>query len=123
MPYDTAGPIFPMPAPPGTAAGRRKNQRCRPVGSLIYWPLPILFAALQLADVVTTNYALAIPGVWEANPLMALLQAKLGAAWWLPKLAVAGFVCLMTPLLRRQWRIIVVVSYYAVAVSINLAHL
>lgn len=85
--------------------------------------LLILFAALQVADVITTNFALAVPGVWEANPLMALMQARLGSAWWLPKLAVVGFVCFATPLLRRRWPMILVVSYYMMIVSINLAHL
>jgi Domain of unknown function (DUF5658) len=88
-----------------------------------YWQLLVLFAVFQIADVVTTNYALAMPGVWEANPLMALLQDRLGAAWWLPKVAVVGFVCVATPLLRRRWPMIFVVSYYAVLVSINIAQL
>jgi hypothetical protein len=81
-----------------------------------------MFTALQIADVVTTNCA-SVPRVWEANPLMALMQARLGAAWWLPKVAVVGFVCLATPLLPRRWPMIVVVSYYAMIISINIAHL
>ncbi len=101
----------------------RKGQRYRLPGTRIYWLLLILFAALQIADIVTTNYALTIPGVWEANPLIGLLQARLGAAWWLPKVAVVGFVCFATPLARRRWPMIFVVSYYATIVSINLAQL
>jgi Domain of unknown function (DUF5658) len=87
------------------------------------WLLPVLFIGLQVADVVSTNYALAIPGIWEANPLMALAQAKLGAIWWLPKLAVAGLVCAATPMLRRPWPMLAVVAYYVMVVSINIAQL
>jgi hypothetical protein len=59
--------------------------------SRAYWVL-IMFVTLQIADIASTNYALAIPGVWEANPLMAFAQAELGTVWWLPKLAAAGVV-------------------------------
>ena len=86
-----------------------------------YWQLLLIFAGLQIADVVTTNYALAMPGVWEANPLMALLQDRLGSAWWLPKIAVVGFVCLATPFFRQRWPMIILVAYYAVIVSINIS--
>jgi hypothetical protein len=58
-----------------------------------YWVFLALFVALQIADILTTNSALKIPGVWELNPLMALSQTKLGAAWWLPKLAVVAYLC------------------------------
>jgi hypothetical protein len=51
------------------------------------------------------------------------VQASLGAAWWLPRVVVVGFVCLATPLLRRRWPMILVVSYYAMIVCINIAHL
>jgi uncharacterized protein DUF5658 len=85
--------------------------------------LPTLFLALQIADIVTTNYALAVPGIWEANPLMAFLQSKLGAAWWVPKLVVVGFICLATPLSRQRWPMIFVISYYSVVVCGNIAQL
>jgi hypothetical protein len=85
--------------------------------------LPILFAALQIADVVTTNYALAMPGVWEVNPLMALVQTQLGTVWWLPKMAVVGFVCFAPPITRRRWPLILIISYYTMIVSINLTQL
>jgi hypothetical protein len=119
--YETIHDADPGPRSSGagidaTAGQLQQHQR-------VYWLLLILFAALQIADIVTTNYALATPGVWEANPLMALLQARLGAAWWLPKLGVAGCVCLATPLLQRRWPMILTVSYYTVIVSINLVQL
>jgi hypothetical protein len=55
--------------------------------------------------------------------LVALLQDRLGAVWWLPKAAVVGVVCLKTPLVRRRWPMIIVVSYYTVIVSLNVAQL
>ena len=79
-----------------------------------------LFAALQLADIVTTNIGLAVPGNWEANPLMAFSQAHLGALWWLPKAAGVLFVCLAARLLRRRWIIMFGVCFCAVVVSGNL---
>ena len=33
-------------------------------------------SARQIADIISTNRALTIPGIWEANPLMASFQAK-----------------------------------------------
>ena len=89
----------------------------------IYWLLLVIFAVLQIADVVTTNYALVMPGVWEANPLMALMQTQLGPVWWLPKVAVVVFVCFATPVARRRWPLVLMISYYAVIVSINLTQL
>ena len=85
--------------------------------------LLILFVELQFADILSTNHALARPGVWEANPLMALSQAKLGAAWWLPKIAAMALVAAVAPRSRRQWPIVAMVSVTCVAVLINLAHL
>ena len=99
--------------------GRRRYPPAPPVCRLLL----LLFALLQVADVVTTNYALAVPGVWEANPLMALMQSRFGAAWWLPKVAAVGFICLATPLLRRRWPLLLVVAYYSLVVSINITHL
>jgi hypothetical protein len=104
------------------AASSGKQQQGWPA-SRVFWKLMILFAALQIADVVTTNYALAMPGVWEANPLMALLQTRLGAAWWLPKVAVVGAACLAKPLVLRRWPMAIVLSYYGVIVSINVVQL
>ncbi len=83
--------------------------------------LLMLFIELQFADITSTNSALAVPGVWEANPLMALSQAKLGAAWWLPKAAAVLFISLAAPLLRRSWPLILAVSYYLVIVLGNFA--
>ena len=81
-----------------------------------------LFVMLQLADIVTTNHALTIPGVWEHNPLMAMLQAKLGASWWVPKLAVVAYLCLAATFMRRRWPIIFAVSVSGLAVLGNISH-
>jgi hypothetical protein len=85
--------------------------------------LLFLFLAPQIADIVTTNYALAVPGIGEADPLMAFSQAKLGAAWWLPRLVVVRFICLATPLSRKRWPTIFVISYHSVIVCGNIAQL
>ena len=86
-----------------------------------HWPLLILFVGLQIADVVTTDYALAVPGNWEANPIMGLSQAHLGPAWWLPKVAAVGVAAVVAPQTPRPWLIVFAVSYYAIIVSGNLA--
>jgi len=86
-----------------------------------YWLLLALFVALQVADVVTTTHALAVPGNWEANPIMASYQAQWGAAWWLPKAAGVGWICVVGPLMRRWWPMILAVSYSFVVVAGNLA--
>ena len=52
-----------------------------------------LFAlfALQVADVWSTNRVLAAGGR-EDNPALAWIMRKLGRAWWLVKLALAGAI-------------------------------
>jgi hypothetical protein len=85
--------------------------------------LLILFIELQLADILTTNAALARPGISEANPLMALSQGKLGAAWWLPKLPVVGLLAVIAPTSRRRWPMVAAVAISGAAVLVNFAHL
>ena len=84
------------------------------------WVLLIFFIALQVADVVTTNYALAVPGNWEVNPLMEFAQAHLGPSWWIPKIAAAGLAAAVVLRTRRPWPIACAVSYYVLIVSGNL---
>ena len=86
-----------------------------------HWILWVLFIGLQIADVVTTNYALTNPGNWEANPIMQLSQTYLGAAWWLPKVAAVGFAAVALPQTLRPWPVLFAVSYYIIVVSGNLA--
>lgn len=47
------------------------------------------FVALQIADILSTESALARHAGVEQNALMALAQDHLGSLWWGPKLAVA----------------------------------
>ena len=109
-------------APPcGDAGGRRRWWH--PPEGYVSRLLLLLFVELQLADFVSTNAALAMPGVWEANPLMALSQAELGPAWWLPKAAAVILCSITAPLLRRSWPLVFVVAYYAITVEANLAQL
>ena len=100
---------------------RAKIIRRRKALARAHWILWILFIGLQIADVVTTNYALAVPGNWEANPIMRLSQAHLGAAWWMPKIVVVGFAAVLAKQMSQQWPILFAVSYYLVIVSGNLA--
>jgi hypothetical protein len=85
-----------------------------------HWFLWVLFIQLQIDDVVTTNRALAMPGNWEANPVMQLSQSYLGAVWWLPKIVIIGYVAVAAPKSLRPWPMFVAVWYYVIVVSGNL---
>jgi hypothetical protein len=106
----------------GAAVARGGSTPCQWQASRIYWILLILFVELQIADILTTNKALAVPGVWELNPLMAMSQAKLGAAWWVPKLTAVAYLCLAATFMRRRWPIIFAVSVSGLAVLGNISH-
>jgi hypothetical protein len=106
----------------GVAVTRGRTGTCEWPASRTYWILLILFVELQIADILTTNQALTIPGVWELNPLMAMSQAKFGAAWWVPKLAVVAYLCLAATFMRRRWPIIFAVSVSGLAVLGNISH-
>ena len=106
----------------GGAAARGRTAMWEQPASRIYWILLILFVELQIADILTTNHALTIPGVWELNPLMAISQAKFGAAWWVPKLTVVAYLCLAATFMRRRWPIIFAVSLSGLAVLGNISH-
>jgi hypothetical protein len=105
----------------GAAATQRRIRPHSWPASRTYWILLLLFVELQIADILTTNHALALPGVWELNPLMAMSQAKLGAAWWVPKLAVVAYLCLAATLMRRRWPIVFAVSVSGLAVVGNIS--
>jgi Domain of unknown function (DUF5658) len=75
------------------------------------------FAALQVADVITTNHVLAHGG-WEANPFEIWAMTHLGPYWWLPKLVVMG-VCTLA-MTRWPLRYVVpAVALMAVVVTSN----
>jgi len=95
--------------------------RRRRVLSRVHWILWVVFIVLQVADVVSTNYALTIPGNREVNPIMHLSQTHLGAAWWLPKVVAIGFAAVAVPQTLRPWPILFAVWYYVIVVSGNLA--
>ena len=85
--------------------------------------LLILLAALQVADVLTTNRALAAPENWELNPIMAYTMAHWGAAWWLPKVALVCYAIAATPFIRRRWPLMVAVGIYVAIVANNSLYL
>jgi Domain of unknown function (DUF5658) len=81
-----------------------------------------IFSALQVADVLTTNVALAMPGTAEVNPVMALSMAELGAAWWLPKAVLVVYVAWI---LRRipAWPLGALTAINIAVVVNNLAYI
>jgi uncharacterized protein DUF5658 len=98
-----------------------RTKWCAAIRGRLEWSLLLsFFVALQLADVISTNYALALPGNWEANPLMLVSQAHLGALWWVPKLSAVGVVCLLAPLTRRRWPMFLAVCFCTANVWGNL---
>lgn len=82
----------------------------------------LLFAALQLADVVTTNHALAAATAVEGNPIMALAITHLGTVWWLPKVAIVAFSMIAVRQIRRRWPFKVVTAILVVLVANNLVY-
>ncbi len=104
----------------GTAANGSDTKFKHQLAARAYWSFLVIFVSLQFADVVTTNYALATPGNWEANPIMQLSQARLGVAWWMPKAAVVGIAAIVLPRLRQRWPMVFAVSYYIVLIIGNL---
>jgi hypothetical protein len=51
--------------------------------------LLLAFAALQVLDVLSTQYFLSTGRSIEGNPFVLLLMVHLGAWWWVAKLALA----------------------------------
>jgi len=82
----------------------------------------LFFAALQLADVVTTNHALAAATGTEGNPIMALAMTHLGEVWWLPKVAIVAFSMIAVRRIRRQWPFSVVTAILVAFVANNLIY-
>jgi uncharacterized protein DUF5658 len=79
----------------------------------------MLFAVLQVIDLLTTAYALAHPGFREMNAAMAWPIANLGAIGWaFPKIAVLGFTALAAPSIPR-WSFVIIVLISAAAVANN----
>jgi hypothetical protein len=62
-------------------------------------------------------------GLWEANPLMRLLQSELGAGWWLVKLAPVAMASDVVLRMKRHWPMVIAIPYYALTVCNNLRYL
>lgn len=82
----------------------------------------VLFSLLQLADVLTTNHALATGKAFEANPVMALAMVHLGAVWWLPKVVIVAFAILAVPRIRTRWPLNLVSGILMMMVAGNLLY-
>ena len=82
----------------------------------------LLFALLQLADVVTTNHGLSAAEVVEGNPVMALAMVHLGPMWWLPKVALIAFSMIAVRRIRRQWPLNLVTAILVAIVANNLLY-
>lgn len=88
--------------------------------------LLVVFILLQVADILTTNDALARPGVREANHLIQAHMYAYGDLWWLqPKLAVIGVAMVVARRARWRWPLALVCLLYVGIVANNLivAHL
>ena len=81
--------------------------------------LLVVFILLQIADVLTTNDALARPGVREANQFILAHMHTYGDLWWLqPKLAVIGVAMVVARQVRWRWPLAVVCLLYA-GIAVN----
>jgi Domain of unknown function (DUF5658) len=85
----------------------------------------LFLVVLQIADVISTNIALARPGAVETNPVVSLALAHLGVFWWLPKLIILVPIALGIRAgglrgRREQIAMMAAVVLYAVVVANNL---
>ena len=63
----------------------------RPVALTVARWLLITLAVAEIADILSTNAALAsTPGAVEGNPLMRLMMNHYGSWWWLGKALLAA---------------------------------
>jgi hypothetical protein len=63
----------------------------RPIALTVARWLLITLAVAEIADILSTNAALAsTPGTFESNPLMRLMMARFGSWWWLWKALLAA---------------------------------
>ena len=73
--------------------------------------LALLVVLAQLGDVLTTNHVLASHvDAYEGNPAARLAMIYLGAAWWVPKAALAMFIAYAAVKLRSPSRCLVGVA-------------
>jgi hypothetical protein len=57
-----------------------------------------------------------------SQPADGLVAGQLGAVWWVPKLAVVAYLCIMASFLRRRWPMFFAVSVSGLAVLGNISH-
>lgn len=80
-----------------------------------------LIAALQFADIITTEHALAAGTAIEGNPVMAWYMLAYGPFWWvLPKLALITAVVFLARRLRANWPFSVIAGLYGLILENNL---
>ena len=79
--------------------------------------LLIAFAALQIADIVTTKSVLA-QGGWEANPLQLWSMAQFGDYWPVPKLIMMA-ICMIFMFRWNAKRVVPLVALMGVVVANN----
>ena len=89
--------------------------------SRAYWLTLALFLALQIADIRHDQSRAEDPGHLGSQAADGGAQAKLDAARWLPKLAVAAYLCVAATFLRRRWPIVFAVSLSGLCVLGNIS--
>jgi hypothetical protein len=81
-------------------------------------PVWIVFILSQLADVVTTQFAITSGRAHESNPIVAWLMNKAGLGWIVIKLVVACFAAYL--LQKNGWQDaiwLVSLAFFALAVN------
>jgi len=92
--------------------------------ALARWLL-IILAVAEIADILSTNAALAnTPSAFEGNPIMRLMMARFGSWWWLWKALLAALfinrALSMNAVGRRTVVLLtIVVPVYAVTIVSN----
>ena len=81
-----------------------------------------LFAAAQLVDFITTNYALGHSGIGELNAAMAWCYSSLGVfGLSFPKVALLGFTALAADSIPR-WSLALMALLSCAAAANNVVH-
>ena len=120
----TAAPGIYSPGYPASWAGFTKNLiKLRAIPHLEKSVILIAMAALQLADVLTTNHGLAASsGASELNPFLAWCMDHFGSFWWSPKLVLIGYVAVAAPRLSQR-SLSFVTLFFAAVVMNNLFYI
>lgn len=88
----------------------------------------MVLAALQVADIATTNSVLMKRTGSEANPLVIYFMNALGDDWYFPKLVATAFAIIFSLMAKRISRLAftamwMVIGLYVCFVSNNLLNL